>query len=56
MYAQLTTGKPVQIISRISAKSPAHYFEVQIDTKKNEPRISRIRKLTGKTTVAPRSA
>jgi DNA topoisomerase VI subunit B len=39
MYAQLTTGKPVQIISRTSARSPAHYFEVQIDTKKNEPRI-----------------
>jgi DNA topoisomerase-6 subunit B len=39
MYAQLTTGKPVQIVSRTSAKSPAHYFEVQIDTKKNEPRI-----------------
>jgi DNA topoisomerase-6 subunit B len=39
MYAQLTTGKPVQIISRTGAKAPAHYFEVQIDTKKNEPRI-----------------
>src|SRR5919106_1807762 len=39
MYAQLTTGKPVQITSRTSARSPAHYFEVQIDTKKNEPRI-----------------
>jgi DNA topoisomerase-6 subunit B len=39
MYAQLTTGKPVQIISRTSARSPAHYFEVQIDTKKNEPLI-----------------
>jgi DNA topoisomerase-6 subunit B len=39
MYAQLTTGKPVQIISRTGARSPAHYFEVQIDTKKNEPRI-----------------
>ena len=39
MYAQLTTGKPVQIISRTSARAPAHYFEVQIDTKKNEPRI-----------------
>ncbi|HEX9879124.1 MAG TPA: DNA topoisomerase VI subunit B [Candidatus Binatia bacterium] len=39
MYGQLTTGKPVQIISRTSPKSPAHYFEVQIDTKKNEPRI-----------------
>jgi DNA topoisomerase-6 subunit B len=39
MYAQLTTGQPVQIISRTGAKAPAHYFEVQIDTKKNEPRI-----------------
>src|SRR5437588_7896233 len=39
MYAQLTTGKAVQIISRTSPRSAAHYFEVQIDTKKNEPRI-----------------
>jgi DNA topoisomerase-6 subunit B len=39
MYGQLTTGKPVQIISRTGAKTPAHYFEVQIDTKKNEPLI-----------------
>jgi len=39
MYGQLTTGKPVQIISRTSPRAPAHYFEVQIDTKKNEPRI-----------------
>src|SRR5207249_567567 len=39
MYGQLTTGKPVQIISRTSARTPAHYFEVQIDTKKNEPQI-----------------
>src|SRR5215471_14491887 len=27
MYAQLTTGKPVQIISRTSARAAAHYFE-----------------------------
>ena len=39
MYGQLTTGKPVQIISRTSARTPAQYFEVQIDTKKNEPLI-----------------
>src|SRR5712664_3493991 len=39
MYGQLTTGKPVQIISRTSARAPAHYFEVPIDTKKNEPLI-----------------
>src|SRR5205809_4576634 len=34
MYGQLTTGKPVQITSRTSARTPAQYFEVQIDTKK----------------------
>ncbi|MBI3296707.1 MAG: DNA topoisomerase VI subunit B [Elusimicrobia bacterium] len=39
MYGQLTTGKPVTIISRTGANVPAHYFEVQIDTKKNEPLI-----------------
>lgn len=39
MYGQLTTGKPVTIVSRTSPRSPAHYFQVQIDTKKNEPRI-----------------
>src|SRR3989454_820 len=39
MYAQLTPGKPVQITSRTRARAAAHYFEVQIDTKKNEPRV-----------------
>ncbi|HSA61521.1 MAG TPA: DNA topoisomerase VI subunit B, partial [Nitrospiraceae bacterium] len=39
MYAQITTGKPVRIISRTGARAAAHYFEVQIDTKTNEPRI-----------------
>src|ERR671918_2699571 len=39
MYGQLTTGKPVKIISRTSPRAAAHFFEVQIDTKKNEPRI-----------------
>jgi len=39
MYAQLTTGKPVAIISRTNPRTQAHYFEVQIDTKTNEPRI-----------------
>src|ERR1044071_2509205 len=45
MYAQLTTGKPVQITSRTSPRAPAHYFEVQIDTKKNEPRIFENKKI-----------
>src|SRR6185503_9848106 len=39
MYAQLTTGKHVQITSRTGPRAAAHYFEVSIDTKKNEPRI-----------------
>jgi DNA topoisomerase VI subunit B len=39
MYAQITTGKPVKIISRTGPRAAAHYFEVQIETKKNEPRI-----------------
>jgi DNA topoisomerase VI subunit B len=39
MYGQLTTGKPVKIISRTGARAAAHFFEVQIDTKKNEPQI-----------------
>src|SRR5712671_73137 len=45
MYAQLTTGKPVQIISRTGARAAAHYFEVQIDTEKNEPRIFEDKKI-----------
>jgi len=39
MYGVLTTGKPVKIISKISKKAPAHYYEIQIDTKKNIPEI-----------------
>ena len=45
MYGQLTTGKPVQIISRTGARAAAHYFEIQIDTKKNEPRIFESKKI-----------
>jgi DNA topoisomerase VI subunit B len=45
MYAQLTTGKPVQIISRTGARAAAHFFEVSIDTKKNEPRIFENKKI-----------
>jgi DNA topoisomerase-6 subunit B len=39
MYGVQTTGKPVKIISRVGATKPAHYYEIQIDTKKNEPQI-----------------
>ncbi|HXV13739.1 MAG TPA: DNA topoisomerase VI subunit B, partial [Candidatus Krumholzibacteria bacterium] len=37
MYSQLTTGKSVKITSRVGAKSKAHLYELQIDTKKNAP-------------------
>jgi DNA topoisomerase-6 subunit B len=39
LYGQLTTGKPVKVISRTGEKKPARYVEIQIDTAKNEPRI-----------------
>ncbi len=39
MYGVQTTGKPVKIISKVGSNKPAHYYEIQIDTKKNEPRI-----------------
>jgi DNA topoisomerase-6 subunit B len=39
MYGMLTTGKPVRIISKISPRKPAHYYEIQIDTKRNLPEI-----------------
>jgi DNA topoisomerase-6 subunit B len=39
MYGVQTTGKPVKIISKVSPRKPAHYYEIQIDTKHNKPRI-----------------
>ena len=54
MYAQLTTGKPVQITSRTGARAAAHYFEMQIDTKKNEPRIFENKKIDWEHRAAPR--
>ena len=39
MYGVLTTGKPVKIISKTSRKQPAHYYELRIDTKTNQPEI-----------------
>ncbi len=40
MYAQLTTGRPAKITSRVSEKKPAQYMELTIDTAKNEPKIT----------------
>ncbi len=40
MYGQLTTGKPITIVSR-TGRTEAHLFEVTVDTKKNEPLVLR---------------
>ncbi len=37
MYGQLTTGKPVVIVSRPGKRKAAHHFEIHIDTRKNAP-------------------
>ena len=39
MHGLLTTGKPVKIMSKVSRREPAHYYEIQIDTKRNVPEI-----------------
>jgi len=41
MYGLLTTGQPVKITSRTGPRAAAHYYEVQIDTKKNRPEVVR---------------
>ena len=39
LYAQLTSGKPARITSRIDSKLPAYVYELKIDTETNEPKI-----------------
>jgi DNA topoisomerase-6 subunit B len=39
MYGVQTTGKPIKILSKTHRRKPAHYYEIQIDTKKNNPEI-----------------
>lgn len=39
MYGLLTTGKSIKVTSRTSPKREAHYYEIQIDTRKNAPNI-----------------
>jgi DNA topoisomerase-6 subunit B len=39
MYGLLTTGEPVQIVSRTNPKKNAHHYRVQIDTSKNRPEV-----------------
>ncbi len=40
MYGQLTTGKPIRVTSRVGKRKAAHVFEIQIDTRKNEPVVT----------------
>jgi len=39
LYSQLTTGKPINVISKIGENLPAHSYELLIDTKRNRPHI-----------------
>ncbi len=39
LYGQLTTGKPIRIISKIGPHAKAHYYELHLNTKTNEPEI-----------------
>ena len=39
MYGLLTTGKSIVVTSRTGPEKPAHYYEIQIDTRKNAPQI-----------------
>ena len=39
MYGLLTTGEPVQIMTRTSSKKLARHYHVQIDTTKNRPEV-----------------
>jgi DNA topoisomerase-6 subunit B len=39
MYGQLTTGRPIRVTSRTGKGKPAHVFEIQIDTRKNNPTV-----------------
>jgi DNA topoisomerase VI subunit B len=39
MYGLLTTGKSIAVTSRTDHDKPAHYYEIQIDTRKNAPQV-----------------
>ena len=41
MYGQLTTGRPIRVVSRTGKARPAHAFDIQIDTRKNNPVVTR---------------
>jgi DNA topoisomerase-6 subunit B len=41
MYGQLTTGQPIRVVSRTGKGKPTHSFDIQIDTRKNSPVVTR---------------
>ena len=41
MYGVLTTGAAVKITSRTGPRANAHYYELQIDTRRNRPDVGR---------------
>jgi DNA topoisomerase VI subunit B len=41
MYGLLTTGRPIEIVTRTGRSQPAHHFELVIDTRTNEPKVKR---------------
>jgi len=41
MYGLLTTGKPIEIITRTGKNQRAHHFALVIDTRSNEPRVKK---------------
>src|SRR5206468_7111855 len=40
MYGQLTTGKPIRVTSRVGKGKAVHVFDIQLDTRKNEPVVT----------------
>ncbi len=39
LYSQMTTGHPIRITSKTGPNKKAYYFELHIDTAKNEPEV-----------------
>ncbi len=39
LYANLTTARPVKVVSKVAEEEVAHVLELSIDTQKNQPRV-----------------
>jgi DNA topoisomerase-6 subunit B len=46
MYGQITTGKPIRVTSRVGKGKATHVFDIQLDTRKNEPVVTHDETLT----------